>query len=123
MPPADRTTQMRREIAEIPDAVERLLREGGPAVASAAERIRAIDPRVVVTAARGSSDHVCTCLGYAIELLLGLPVASVGPSVASLYGAPLRLDRGLLVAVYEGWGRPEEADRYREPSPGGAGSS
>lgn len=78
-------TKMRREIDEIPMVVERLLSEGTADIQRVAEAVRCTDPAFVVTVARGSSDHVCTYLKYVSEILLGVPVASVGPSVASIY--------------------------------------
>jgi glucosamine--fructose-6-phosphate aminotransferase (isomerizing) len=84
------TTQMRREVEEIPQAVERLLSGGGDAMRAAARAVSDRDPAYFVTVARGTSDHACTYFKYAAELLAGLPVASVGPSVASIYKARLR---------------------------------
>ena len=75
-------TQMGREILEIPNAVERLLTAAEAEVAKTACAIRDLDPRYFVSVARGSSDHAATFLKYATELLLGLPMASVGPSDA-----------------------------------------
>ena len=85
-------TQMRREINEIPDAVERLLSEGAGAVTATAAEIRDLAPSYLLSVARGSSDHASTYLKYASELLLGLPMASVGPSVKSIYGVDLLED-------------------------------
>ncbi|RYH08662.1 SIS domain-containing protein [Tropicimonas sp. IMCC6043] len=101
------TTQMRREIEEIPTAVERLLTQGGAAISDAAAAAAGHDPAFAITVARGSSDHACTYLKYASELLLGLPVASVGPSVASIYGAPLKLARSLCIAVSQSGKSPD----------------
>ncbi|MEM8630562.1 MAG: SIS domain-containing protein [Pseudomonadota bacterium] len=100
-------TQMRREIEEIPAAVERLIAKGSPGIAKAAARARALDPRFAVTVARGSSDHIATYLKYASELLLGLPVASVGPSVASIYGARLKLAGSLCLSVSQSGKSPD----------------
>ncbi|MBF9032809.1 SIS domain-containing protein [Rhodobacterales bacterium HKCCE2091] len=113
-------TAMRREIAEIPDAAARLLDRGAPAIREAAAGIAKLDPRVIVTVARGSSDHACTYLKYAAEILLGLPVASVGPSVASVYGASLRLDRGLCLAVSQSGQSPDIVAMTRAAGEGGA---
>ncbi len=101
------TTLMRREIEEIPEAVERLLREGAPARREAARAAQALDPRLIVTIARGSSDHACTYLKYASELLLGVAVASVGPSVASVYGARLKLGGALSLSVSQSGRSPD----------------
>ncbi|MTH99084.1 SIS domain-containing protein [Roseibium sp. RKSG952] len=101
---------MRSEIQEIPDAVDRLLTEGSDRIETAAAAIRALDPRLIVTVARGSSDHACTYLKYAAELLLGIPVASIGPSIASIYKAPLRLDRAVCIAVSQSGKSPDILD-------------
>lgn len=100
-------TQMRHEVLEIPDAVERLLTLGTPKIAHIANAARAADPYFAVTVARGSSDHACTFLKYALELELGLPVASIGPSVASIYGAELRLTQSLTLAVSQSGQSPD----------------
>lgn len=84
-------TRMRREVLEIPDAVERLLTQGTGTIEAAAKVVSDLNPRFLITVARGSSDHVATYLKYISELLLGVPVDSVGPSVASVYKAPLKL--------------------------------
>lgn len=49
--------------------------------------------------ARGSSDHVATCLNYASEILAGLPVASLGRSVVSVYHVPLRLSGAACLSI------------------------
>lgn len=82
---------MAREVAEIPEAVARFLDRSRPAVTAAALALRARDPGVITTVARGTSDHAATYLKYAVELAAGVLVASVGPSIASIYHRPLRL--------------------------------
>lgn len=114
------TSQMHAEIREIPAAVDRLLSNGENAVAAAAKEIAARNPRFAVTVARGSSDHICTYLKYATEILLGLPVASVGPSVASLYQAPLRLDGSLCVTVSQSGKSPDIVEMARSAGRDGA---
>ena len=111
---------MRREIEEIPSAVDRLLTAGGAANAAAAAMLRERDPAVIVTVARGSSDHAATYLKYACEILVGVPVASVGPSVASIYGARMRLDRAVCVAISQSGGSPDIAAMAVAARAGGA---
>jgi len=113
-------TRMRREIAEIPQAVARLLDRGKVPIATAAAAVRAMDPAVIVTVARGSSDHACTYMKYASELLLGLPVASVGPSVASIYGVQLRVQGALCLAVSQSGQSPDIVEMTRAARAGGA---
>jgi len=113
-------SKMRREILEIPQVVERLLQEGAAPARQAAEAIKAAGPRFGVTVARGSSDHVCTYLKYVSELLLGLPVASLGPSVASIYHAPLRLADSFCLSVSQSGQSPDIVAMGRAASEGGA---
>lgn len=100
-------TQMRREINEIPDAVERLLSSGAATVTATAAEVRALDPSYLLSVARGSSDHAATYLKYASELLLGLPMASVGPSVKSIYGVDLKCKGALSISVSQSGKSPD----------------
>ena len=113
-------TQMRREIDEIPAACARLLHSGRAPIRAAAAAVSARDPAFFATVARGSSDHACTYFKYAAELLTGLPVASIGPSVASIYGADLRLARGALLAVSQSGQSPDILALTRAAKAGGA---
>lgn len=100
-------TQMRREVLEIPEAVARLLQQGEGDIIAAADKLRDLDPPLLATVARGSSDHVATYFKYASELLLGVPVASIGPSVASIYKAKLRLGGAGCIAVSQSGKSPD----------------
>ncbi len=102
-----RSTQMRQEIAEIPDAVDRLLTQGQGAISAAADRARAFAPRLLLSVARGSSDHACTYLKYASELILRRPMASVGPSVNSIYGVDLDAPEALCISVSQSGQSPD----------------
>ncbi len=103
----DTMTKMRREVLEIPDAVDRLLTRGLPDIDAAAETLRQSDPAFLATVARGSSDHVATYLKYASELLLGVPVASLGPSIASIYDAPLKLKGAGCISISQSGQSPD----------------
>lgn len=113
-------TWMAAEVAEIPAAAERFLAEARDAVAAAAGAMRAADPRLVVTVARGSSDHAATYLKYVAELSAGVPVASVGPSVASIYGRTLRLEGATCVGISQSGQSPDIVEMMRSAGEGGA---
>ncbi len=98
---------MALEIAEIPDAVARFLGSSRQHIDRAGEAIRDVDPPVIVTCARGSSDHAAGYFKYCTEILTGVPVASVGPSVASVYDAPLRLENSVLIAISQSGMSPD----------------
>lgn len=98
---------MGREAGETPQVVERQLAANERTLAGLAKRLRETPPSVVVTCARGSSDHAATYGKYLIETLLGVPVASAAPSVASLYAAPLRVQGALLIVVSQSGRSPD----------------
>ena len=100
-------TFMRAEIAEIPDSVAVLLEGSGDRLAAAGCRLRAANPALIATVARGSSDHAATYLKYAIELLAGVPVTSVGPSVITIYDAKLRLRDAACFAISQSGQSPD----------------
>jgi len=98
---------MYREIREIPTAVGDLLSNGRSAIEATARELREADPRFICTVARGSSDHAATYFKYAAELTVGLPVASLGPSVASIYGAKLRLADSVCIGISQSGKSPD----------------
>ena len=100
-------THMRDEIEQIPHAVANLLTQGADTISAAAAALREANPTMVATIARGSSDHACSYLKYAIELTLGLPVASIGPSIASIYGRDLKLDHAVAIAISQSGKSPD----------------
>lgn len=107
---------MAREIDEAPGVVERQLEANARALAGLAERLRHAPPSVVVTCARGSSDHAATYGKYLIETLLGVPVASAAPSVASLYDSPVQARGALVLAISQSGRSPDllaTVDAYR----------
>ena len=113
-------SHMRREIEEIPLAVERLLSDQGPAISDAAKAFSDLDPLLVATVARGSSDHAAHFLKYAYELTLGLPGASLGPSLASVYGLVPRLERAAFIAISQSGQSPDIVSLTTAAGRGGA---
>ena len=113
-------TLMQAEVAEIPAAARRFLDESREPLAAAAAAMRAADPRLLVTVARGSSDHAATYLKYAAELLAGVPAASVGPSVASVYRRQLRLDGAACIGISQSGQSPDIVEMMRSARAGGA---
>lgn len=111
---------MQREIMETPEAVSRLLTRSADALREAGTLFRTLDPKVLVTVARGSSDHAATFFKYAVETTRGIPVASLGPSLASVYGTPLRLAGAAAVAVSQSGGSPDIVALLKAARDGGA---
>lgn len=113
-------THMMREIAEIPEATARLLDQSGAALAEAGAAIRKLDPGFLTTVARGSSDHAAAFFKYAVEITTGRPVASLGPSIASIYRAKLKLENAASIAVSQSGKSPDIVAMAKTAREGGA---
>lgn len=106
---AQDTTMMLAEAGESGAAVARFLAANASAIVSLGERLRAAPPAVIVTCARGSSDHAATYGKYLFETALGIPVASAAPSIASVFAAPVaaRGEGRLVVAISQSGRSPD----------------
>ena len=114
------STLMLRETLDIPSAAERLLTHGNDAIRDAAAALRTQDPAFMPSVARGSSDHVATYFKYVSELLLGVPVASVGPSVASVYQRQLKLSGSACISISQSGKSPDIVAMARAARSSGA---
>lgn len=100
-------TQMAREILEIPDVLRRQIADGLDLYLKTGRQVGATNPRGFVTCARGTSDHAATFFKYIIEMRTGLPVASIGPSIASIYNSNLKLDGFICLTISQSGGSPD----------------
>lgn len=113
-------TWMARETAEAGDAVARLLDRSGGAIRAAGTLLRALDPRLVAICARGSSNHAAAFFKYATETQLGLPVVAIGPSIASVYRTPLRLEGAAMLVISQSGRSPDLLAMAKAARQGGA---
>lgn len=90
---------MLSEIREQPEALERLLTQELGLVRELAAAARERDISLLYLAARGTSDHAAVYAKYLVEILAGIPAALAAPSVFTLYGAQVRLDRALVLGI------------------------
>jgi glucosamine--fructose-6-phosphate aminotransferase (isomerizing) len=114
------TTLMLQEIGEAGDAVARQLGHNAALLAELGPRLRALDPRLVATIARGSSDCCALYLKYLVEIVSGTPCASIGPSIATLYRTPMRLQGAVSVAISQSGRSPDIVEMQRAARRGGA---
>jgi glucosamine--fructose-6-phosphate aminotransferase (isomerizing) len=114
------TTHMFREIGEAGDAVARQLGQNAQALAELGARLRTLDPPLVATIARGSSDCCALYLKYLVEIASGAPCASIGPSIATLYRAPMRLKGAVSLAISQSGRSPDIVEMQRATRRGGA---
>ncbi|MER3554724.1 MAG: iron dicitrate transport regulator FecR [Meiothermus sp.] len=113
-------TKMHREALQAPSVVERLLRENAGEVQSLATFLRRNPPPFTLTVARGSSDHAALYGKYLFESLLGIVCSSAIPSVTTVYGANLSLNKALVVAVSQSGESPDLIEVTRQARRGGA---
>jgi glucosamine--fructose-6-phosphate aminotransferase (isomerizing) len=90
---------MRQEINEQPEAVARALVAEAVQVEKLAAAARDRKIELLFIAARGTSDHAAILAKYLFEIELGLPVCLAAPSVFTLYQAPVRLDRAMVLGI------------------------
>ena len=113
-------TAMAREIAEIPAVASRQIAHGLAEYRAVGAHLRRRAPAVIVTCARGSSDNAAVYLKYLVETRAGIPVAAIGPSVASVYDARLSLDRAVCVTISQSGGSPDLVSLQDHARAGGA---
>lgn len=98
---------MAREAAEAAAGARRQLAACRDRLAELGRRLRDRPPPFVATCARGSSDHAATYGKYVLETTVARTVASIGPSIASTYAAPVALDGAVFVAVSQSGQSPD----------------
>lgn len=111
---------MYQEAAEAAACVARQYTANAATVAALAGRLAARPPRLVVTCARGSSDHAATFGQYLLTTRLALPTASLPPSVGSVYGVRPQLDDALFIAISQSGRSPDLLAATRLARAGGA---
>jgi glucosamine--fructose-6-phosphate aminotransferase (isomerizing) len=104
---------MAAEIAEQPEALARLLRDGSAGASAARQAIERYAPRFVVLAARGTSDHAALYAKYLAEVCLRLPAGLASASSMTVYGSRPEMQGVLFVAVSQSGGSPDLVESTR----------
>ncbi|HWZ32605.1 MAG TPA: SIS domain-containing protein [Bryobacteraceae bacterium] len=92
-------SKMLDEIREQPVALERTLRGGLRAASQLATVLATRRPKLILIAARGTSDNAAQFARYLLEITTGIPVSLAAPSIFTLYGANVYLKDALVVAI------------------------
>ena len=90
---------MMEEIREQPAALERTLASGLRRAAALRRVLAERRPKMIVLAARGTSDNAALFGRYLLEITTGIPVSLAAPSILTLYGARLDYRDALVVAI------------------------
>src|SRR5487761_2004493 len=92
-------SKMLEEIREQPAALEKTLRLGLRPAARLQRAVAHKRPRMIVLAARGTSDNAAQFGRYILEIATGIPVSLAAPSITTLYNARIDFKDALIVAV------------------------
>ena len=111
---------MAAEAAEAPQAVARFLDRNASALQALGARLRQGSPPVVLTSARGSSDNAAGYFKYLCEIVTGVPCASVGASVVSVYGGTLKAEGALCLTISQSGQSPDIVALQRAAKQAGA---
>jgi glucosamine--fructose-6-phosphate aminotransferase (isomerizing) len=90
---------MSDEIRQQPEAIERTLLDEWTRAEQLHEHFRRHPVRLIVLAARGTSDNAAQFGRYLLEITTGIPVSLAAPSIHTLYGADLQYENAAVVAI------------------------
>jgi glucosamine--fructose-6-phosphate aminotransferase (isomerizing) len=98
---------MFEEAADASNAVRAQLQCESAAMRALGAELRKLNPRAVITCARGSSDHAATYAKYLIETHAQVLTASAAPSVSSVYGVTQDVRGCLFIAISQSGRSPD----------------
>lgn len=113
-------SQMLMEAMDAPNRVRELLSSDQNVYEALGRQLRELDPDVVATIARGSSDHAANYAAYLIPLCTGRLVASLPPSICTVLQSRLRLRGQFVLAISQSGGSPDLLRALRDSREGGA---
>ena len=120
MPELNLATMMNKEAAEAADVVQAQLDHNATTIDRIGRKLREIEPRLIVTCARGSSDHAATFGKYLLENQTGLFAASAAPSIHSVYERDMTFDRTLCLFISQSGASPDLLAAAEAAKKGGA---
>ncbi len=100
-------TLMLQEIYEQPVALRRTLANTKGMAHQVASEAKRRGVKMVLLAARGTSDHAALYAQYLFQYLNGIPVALATPSLYTLYGATLQLEQTLVIGISQSGESPD----------------
>jgi glucosamine--fructose-6-phosphate aminotransferase (isomerizing) len=94
-----RMSKMLEEIREQPEALERTLLSELAGAEDLRKRLLHKRPKLIVLAARGTSDNAALFGKYLLEITTGIPVSLAAPSIFTLYKSSIELADVLVIAI------------------------
>jgi glucosamine--fructose-6-phosphate aminotransferase (isomerizing) len=113
-------SKMLAEIREQPAALQRTLKSAARRIKEFTRAVELEKPRLVVLAARGTSDNAALFGRYLIEMTTGLPVSLAAPSIQTVYGATVDYRNALVIGVSQSGESPDVNAVVAKARDGGA---
>ena len=114
------TSLMLDETRSAPHRVAVMLAADAAVYAELTAELARHDPALVVTVARGSSDHAALYLANLAGVVAGRVTASLPPSLVTRYGAGLRFREALVVGLSQSGASPDLVTTMEAARAGGA---
>src|SRR5712692_5483817 len=92
-------SRMLEEIRQQPDTLERTLRRELMRIEKFKKLVEKRRPRLIVLAARGTSDNAAQFGRYLLEITTGIPVSLAAPAIYTLYNVRVNFRDALVVAI------------------------
>src|SRR5215472_11599271 len=92
-------SRMRDEIRQQPETLARTLSSGLKSIEKFRAAMMRKRPRLIVLAARGTSDNAAQFGRYLLEITTGIPVALAAPSIHTVYEAKLDYTDALVAGI------------------------
>lgn len=113
-------TLMFQEAKQASAVVSRQIKENSHLIDQLVEHLADLNPRAIVTCARGSSDHAATFAKYLFETRIGLLTSSAAPSVNSIYEASQDFRNVLYIAISQSGKSPDLINSTKAAKAAGA---
>lgn len=106
-------SQLEVEISQTPAVIRNQLENNLSRCVLLANQFRKNPPNLVITSARGSSDHAASFAKYLIETELGIPTSSSAPSVSSVYKREQTMNQTLFITISQSGHSPDLVENAR----------
>lgn len=116
------TTILEQEIFQQPDVIRNLVKTKSEQIDKLADKLRNYQPKFVLIAARGTSDHAAVYAKYLFSGINEIPVGLAMPSLFTLYHQMPNMKGGLVVGISQSGQTPdvravlEEAEHQGVPT-------
>ena len=113
-------SKMLSEALEAPQKISEFFKKDEELYFSLGEKLRKLNPSLVATIARGSSDHAATYAGYLIPMCTGRPVASIPPSSVTVLKTNYKMNGQCVLAISQSGSSPDIVNTFQNCMNSGA---